>query len=69
MSWYQTFDDTFWLTIGGMMVGLAGLVIRSCYRSKCEDISLCCLKIHRNVQAEIEEDRLQGIDGEEEAKV
>ena len=56
MVWYTTFDDTFFITISTILVGVIGLSIRSCYRSKCYKIELGCLKIYRDVEEEKEID-------------
>ena len=56
--WYETFDGTFWLTISGLAFGFFGLVIRSCYKSKCTNISLGCIKIERDVVQEEKLDEL-----------
>ena len=53
-EWMNTFDSAFWLTMGGMIIGLVGMVLRSCYQSKCEDVRLCfgMVTVHRNIIAE-----------------
>lgn len=40
---------------------LCGTCVRFCYKSKCEDISLCCdcVKIHRNVEDEERIDEIE----------
>lgn len=55
MSVWNTFDDTFWLTLAGIIVGLLGVLIRFCFLSKCENVSICCdfIKIHRAVELEL----------------
>jgi hypothetical protein len=55
------FDDTFWLTLAGIIVGVLGILIRYCFLSKCDNVSICfgILKVHRAVELElpnIEED-------------
>lgn len=69
-SWYNTFDAAFWLTMGGMVIGVVGMFFRACYQSKCEDVSLCfgLITIHRNIQAEEDID-IQNHGAPQEAKV
>jgi hypothetical protein len=49
------FDDTFWLTLAGIIVGVLGVLIRYCFLSKCDNISICCdlIKVHRAVELEL----------------
>ena len=50
----DSLDSVFYLSIATLIVGVCGLSIRYCYRSKCEDL-ICCwglLKIHRNTAQE-----------------
>ena len=49
---WEIFDDTFWLTLSGLLVGLCGLSIRFCYRSKCRSIDFCGVHIVRDVDVE-----------------
>jgi len=58
MNWYETFDDTFFITITGILVGIIGLSIRFCYRSKCYKIECGCIKIYRDTQDEKEIDEM-----------
>jgi len=55
MSVWNTFDDAFWLTLAGIIVGLLGVLIRFCFLSKCDNVSICfgILKIHRAVELEM----------------
>ena len=41
--------------------GVLGLSIRYCFRSKCEDVSLCfgLIKIHRNTEDEVRAEQLE----------
>lgn len=58
MVWFDTFDDTFFITISGILVGVVGLSIRFCYRSKCYRIECGCIKIYRDVDDEKEIDAM-----------
>ena len=70
MVWFNTFDDTFFISITGILVGVIGLSIRFCYRSKCYRIECGCLKIYRDTEDEKEIDEM-GIEyhGDEEEEI
>ena len=57
-DWINTFDAVFFLTIGSLVFGCFGLVIRYCLRSKCDNVNLCfeLITVHRNVELEVEEE-------------
>ena len=60
-GWINTFDAVFFLTIGSLVFGCFGLVIRYCLKSKCDNINLCfgLITVHRNVELEAEEEMKQ----------
>jgi hypothetical protein len=58
MVWFNTFDDTFFISITGILIGVLGLSIRFCYRSKCYRIECGCLKIYRDTEDEKEIDEM-----------
>ena len=70
MVWFNTFDDTFFISITGILVGVLGLSIRFCYRSKCYRIECGCLRIYRDTEDEKEIDEM-GIEyhGDEEDEI
>jgi len=50
----------FWLSLAGVVFGGIGLATRFCYKSKCEDVQICCIRVKRNIEAEkIEDLKLQ----------
>jgi hypothetical protein len=64
-NFYDEFNSVFWLSLATMVLGSVAVCLRYSYQSKCEDISLCGLiKIHRNIQAEIEIDESKTNDEE-----
>jgi hypothetical protein len=65
MTDFQTFDDTFFLTLAGLLVSVCGLSIRYCYRSKCKTIDMCGIHIVRDVDAEVELDEQENKNDEE----
>ena len=58
MSWIETYDAVFFISIGSMVIGLIGLIIKYCLKSKCEHFSLCygIIKIDRRVDIEAQEE-------------
>ena len=68
MVWFNTFDDTFFISITGILIGVLGLSIRFCYRSKCYRIECGCIKIYRDTddEKEIDEMNIQYHGDEEE---
>lgn len=48
--------------ISTLAVGLIGLIIRYSFKSKCTDVSICygLLHIQRSIDAEIEEQKMEG---------
>ena len=55
----ETFWAGFYVFGGGFVITIAGL----CYRSKCEDVNLCCdlIKFKRNIGVEMREDLKFGL--------
>jgi len=51
--------ETFWVAFVGTIIGFLGLSLKMCLKSKCDSIEFCGLKIHRNVQAEIDEEKYE----------
>jgi hypothetical protein len=53
-EWIETFNGYFFLTIGGLVFGFAGLMVRTCFQSKCSDVKLCygCLVCKRDTKTE-----------------
>ena len=49
MSWIEVFDDTFFLTLAGIITGCITLSIRFCYRSKCKTFDCWGVHIVRDV--------------------
>ena len=71
MSWINTFDGVFFISLATILVGVFGMSIKYCLKSKCEHFSLCCglLKIDRRVDLEVQEEirRMElGVKEEEE---
>ena len=58
MTWMDTYDAVFFISIGTMIVGLMALIIRFCIKSKCEHFSLCfgLITVDRRVDLEVQEE-------------
>jgi hypothetical protein len=49
-------SEVFWTFFITSLIGLILALGKICYKSKCSEINLCCIKITRNVDAEVKED-------------
>ena len=58
MQWMSVFDAVFFVTIGTLITGFLGVVIKYCLKSKCEQITFCwgCFEINRRVDLEVQEE-------------
>ena len=57
MEFYDEFNSVFFLTLATLVCGSVTLAIKYCFKSKCDDVNLCGIRIHRNV--EVEENEIQ----------
>jgi hypothetical protein len=55
------FGGSFWITITGLLLTFIGTIATFCLKSKCKSCSICfgLIKVERDVQAEIDEERLE----------
>lgn len=58
-SIWQVFDDTFFLTLAGIITGCITLSIRFCYRSKCKTFDCWGIHIVRDTNGEEKIDELE----------
>jgi hypothetical protein len=51
-------ESFFWITMGGIIVGVVTLCLKFGYKSKCVDVNLCygLIKYTRNTEEEFKED-------------
>ena len=61
------FNGTFWLSISAMILTFVGTLTAYCLKSKCKNCNICFGLVHieRDINAEVEEEKLQielGID-------
>jgi hypothetical protein len=61
MSWIETYNDVFFITIGTLTFSFLGVVIKSMLASKCDRVNLCwgLINIHREVALEIQSQQQQ----------
>jgi hypothetical protein len=57
MTWYQIFNDVFWISVATLTFSFLGVVIKSMLASKCDNVNICfgLLTIHRRVELEQEQ--------------
>lgn len=53
-----TFTETFYMFIITSGIGFFLALVKSCYKSKCKEVSCCCMKIIRDVETEEKLDEL-----------
>jgi hypothetical protein len=49
-------NGMFYLSIATLICTFVTLSIKYCYKSKCKEVKLCCLKIIRDTETELKED-------------
>lgn len=52
----QVLSEVFWTFLISSVIGFIVVIVKTCYKSKCSSIDLCCIKIVRNIDAEVRED-------------
>ena len=50
------FTETFYVGLYSALMGFVLAISAQCYRSKCKEVSFCCIKIIRDVEGEEEID-------------
>jgi hypothetical protein len=55
----ETFDAVFWSFFITSSIGFLLGLTKMAYKSKCKEVSCCCVKIIRDVESEIEFDEIQ----------
>lgn len=58
MSWINTFDAVFFISLATLLTGAFGVGVKYCLKSKCEHFTLCCgmITIDRRVDLEVQEE-------------
>lgn len=52
-------SETFWVGLYTSLIGFSLALGNQCYKSKCKEVSFCCLKITRDTSIEEELDNQQ----------
>lgn len=52
----QILSEVFWAMLVSTLAGLVIAVGKMFYKSKCTTVDLCCIRITRNIEAEVRED-------------
>jgi len=52
-------SEVFWSFVITSLVGFVIALLKLCYKSKCKEISCCCLKIVRDIESEVEVDEIE----------
>lgn len=72
-SWTSEYDSVFFISIGTLIVGMIGVALKVCVKSRCEHVSFCCgaVKIDRRVDLEAQEEmkHIEMGDQKEEEKI
>jgi hypothetical protein len=57
-DWTETYNDVFFISIATTMFMFLGTLVKYAFRSKCDNIDICCgtIKIHRRVELESSDD-------------
>jgi hypothetical protein len=57
MTWTETYDAVFFISLATILVGALGVSAKYCLKSKCEHFSCCCglFVIDRRVDLEVQE--------------
>jgi hypothetical protein len=71
MTWTETYDGVFFISLATIITGAFGLSLKYCLKSKCEHFTICfgLLKIDRRVDLEIQSEiREMELNNKEEGK-
>lgn len=56
MSVDEGVNGMFYLSIATLLCTCMTLSIKYCYKSKCKQVDMCCIKITRDIETELKED-------------
>ena len=51
--------ETFWMFVLTSSIGFIIAISKMCYKSKCKEVDICCIKVIRDIQIEEELDLQQ----------
>ena len=52
-------DGVFWLTLATLLIGGGATCLRYLFKSKCSKVTCCCFTIERDIQGELEEQKME----------
>jgi hypothetical protein len=55
----EIFNGIFWMSITANIVALIIGLVKICAKSKCDQVEVCCIKIHRNTDLELAEEKME----------
>ena len=58
-SWIREYNATFFLAVGSITSASFAVLLRYIFKSKCRRFSCCGLTVERDVEAELEEQRIE----------
>lgn len=58
-SWMREYNATFFLAVGSITSASFAVLLRYIFKSKCRRFSCCGLIVERDVEAELEEQRIE----------
>ena len=61
MADFYDFNSTFFLSVGTLVITGTGVCLGYALKSKCSSVKCCGIEIVRDIEAELEEDRILGI--------
>ena len=53
----MVFSEVFWVGLYTTICAMILAIANTCYKSKCKEVEMCCIKIIRDVEGEEELDR------------
>jgi hypothetical protein len=59
MSWISEYNATFFLAVGSITSASFAILLRYIFKSKCRRFSCCGITVERDVDAELEEQRIE----------
>lgn len=52
----QELSEVFYTFLITSVIGFIVVIVKTCYKSKCKSVDMCCIKIVRDVDVELRED-------------
>ena len=52
----EVVNAVFYISLCTILCTSISLAFKYCYKSKCKDVDICCIKIKRDIEVELQED-------------